>query len=224
MLSSPFPESIAFACHHISELPDSPLLPEEQACLSSEAASKRCQEFALGRFCARKALSHFHIHAQPVLRHSETREPLWPESIVGSITHSNEWGVAAVGQKQSVLGVGVDLECFDRKVNLGIQRLVCVPEENQWLNALASEQQKHALILLFSAKESIFKCLFPLCREYIAFKDALVHIDEQHSSFEFALLKGFGELFPEGFQHKGNYTFAPDRVLSSLFLNSEKQS
>ena len=53
---------------------------------------------------------------------------------------------------------------------------VCVPDELKWLANLSPEEANFYLRIIFSAKESIFKCFFPISRKYFHFKDACVKI------------------------------------------------
>ena len=69
----------------------------------------------MGRICAHGALSRFGLESEPILRNPETREPCWPDSIWGSITHSAGFAAVAVGLKKEIKGVGIDLENFSTK-------------------------------------------------------------------------------------------------------------
>ena len=112
MFSSPFPDFISFYCRQNSSKQDFLLLPEEQAIAESFDSQKRRAEFTLGRICAHEALSRFGLESEPILRNPETREPCWPDSVWGSITHSAGFVAVAVGLKKEIKGIGIDLESF----------------------------------------------------------------------------------------------------------------
>src|SRR5271169_2601616 len=76
------------------------LLPAEAQALS-KAVLKRVQEFAAGRLCARALLAEFGIHDFPI-KVADDRQPVWPETLVGSITHTAGL-CAAVVAPRSVL-------------------------------------------------------------------------------------------------------------------------
>ena len=162
MFSSPFPEFISFFCEHLSSSPDFLLHPEEEVISASFGSSKRRAEFSLGRYCARRALSKFELESVPILRNTESREPYWPKSVRGSITHSEGFAAAAVGLAKDVSGIGIDLESLSRVVDFNIRRHVCVDKEREFLESLPTEQANRYLRIIFSAKESIFKCFFPI--------------------------------------------------------------
>jgi len=219
MFSSPFPNFINFYCERqLSSRSDYLLLPEETEFLSTLCSSKRRAEFSLGRYCARRALSGFKLESEPILRNPATKEPCWPESIKGSITHSEGLAAAAVGMEKDISGVGIDVENLSRGVNFNIRRHVCVEAERKYLESLSPEQANRDLRIIFSAKESIFKCLFPISRTYLYFQDATVTIDEKNSGFTFILSKACADITPEGFQHYGRYSIAESLLLTSIYI------
>src|SRR4051812_26708965 len=75
----------------------------------AHCAQKRIRDFAAGRDCAHRALEELGIAGFSILSGS-TREPLWPQSIVGSITHTEGYAAAVVARAQQVRSVGIDCE------------------------------------------------------------------------------------------------------------------
>ena len=191
MFSSPFPEFISFFCEHLSSSPDFLLHPEEEKISASFGSSKRRAEFSLGRYCARRALSKFELESFPILRNTESREPYWPKSVRGSITHSEGFAAVAVGMTKDVSGIGIDLESLSRVVDFNIRRHVCVEKEREFMESLTAEQANRYLRIIFSAKESIFKCFFPISQTYLSFQDAAIILDEKKFEFSFVLSKVF---------------------------------
>ncbi len=219
MFSTPFPEQIKFCCLENATLPSYPILKEEAACLQSVKGEHRRAEFLLGRACAHQALAAFHLSHFPILR-NENRAPIWPESIVGSISHTENRAAAAVAQRTSVKGIGIDIENLQRPVNIGIQRHVCVSQEKEWLAQFPSDQLEIFLKIIFSAKESIFKCFHPLTGIYLDFRDARIVLVENPLGFKFTLLKACGSDFPKGFQHTGAYQIVQNMVLTSTWISA----
>ena len=218
MFSSPFPEFISFFCEHLSDSTDFILHPEEEKISASFGSSKRRAEFSLGRYCAHRALSKFELESVPILRIAETREPCWPESVRGSITHSEGFAAAAVGFAKDVSGIGIDLESLSRVVDFNIRRHVCVDKEREFLESLPTEQANRYLRIIFSAKESIFKCFFPISQTYLYFQDAEIIIDENNSEFSFSLLKACTGITSAGFQHSGRFSIKDDLLLTSIYI------
>ena len=218
MFSSPFPEFISFFCEHLSGSNDFLLLPEEEKISASFSSSKRRTEFSLGRYCAHRALSKFELQSVKILRNAATREPCWPESVRGSITHSDGFAAAAVGLTKDVSGIGIDLESLSRVVDFNIRRHVCVDKEREFLESLPTEQANRYLRIIFSAKESIFKCFFPISQTYLYFQDAEIIIEENNSKFSFLLSKACSGITSAGFQHYGMFSIKDDLLLTSIYI------
>jgi len=218
MFSSPYPEFISFFCEHLSDSTDFLLHPEEEVISASFGSSKRRAEFSLGRYCARRALSKFELESVPILRIAETREPCWPESVRGSITHSEGFAAAAVGLAKDVSGFGIALERLSSIVDFNIRRHVCVDKEREFLESLPAEQANRYLRIIFSAKESIFKCFFPISQTYLYFQDAEIIIDDKNSEFSFLLSKACTGITSAGFQHSGRFSIKDDLLLTSIYI------
>ena len=218
MFSSPFPEFISFYCGQNPADQDFGLLPEEQAIAESFGSQKRCAEFTMGRIYAHSALSRFGLESEPILRNPETREPRWPESVWGSITHSAGFAAVAVGLKKEIKGVGIDLESFSRSVDFKIRRHVCVDSELEWLESLPTKEAERSLRIIFSAKESIFKCLYPGTKTYLTFKDAAITINENANNFSFTIFKSLPSIIQQGFNHHGRYSEIDKMLLTSVYI------
>ena len=178
MLPNPFPDHISFCLLPVHSTSNQNLHPAEENYLSLVSSPSRKQHYRSGRICAKEALSRLGIKDQPVLRDSDTREPLWPEDISGAITHSGNWVAAATGKITTVSGIGIDLEDMERNIDPGISRHVCIREENEWLEELDDLYVDQALKLIFSAKESIFKAFFPSTRIFLHFYDARIFLED----------------------------------------------
>jgi len=218
MFSSPFPTTISFFCGNISSKTDINLTFEEKKILRTLISSKRKAEFSLGRLCAHQALSKFELESFPILRNPKTREPVWPESIRGSITHSGNFAAVAVGLAKDISGVGIDLEDLSREVNFNISKYVCVKEELEWLERFDFERANRNLRIIFSAKETIFKCFFPLTKTHLKFKDACVRINENSSNFSFTLSRKCSDNYRIGFEHQGSYSIKDNFLLTSMYI------
>lgn len=147
-----------------------PLLAPEEACIRN-AVDKRVREFRAGRACARRALARLGVHDFALVAGPE-RDPIWPQGIVGSITHCAGFVGVAVAPSESIRGLGVDAEPTE-KLGDGLVPLVCTPGEREWLGRVGQDWAK----ALFSAKEAVFKCLYPLTRTWLDFQDVSLTVD-----------------------------------------------
>ena len=218
MFDSPFPDLISFYCSQNPSDQYYKLLPEENAIAESFGSKKRRNEFILGRKCAHKALSRFGLESEPILRNFETREACWPNSVWGSISHSAGFAAAAVGLKKEINGIGIDLEGFSRSLDIKISRHVCVASELEWLESLKTKEAHRALRIIFSAKESIFKCLYPRTKTYFSFKDAVVSINGEEKKFSFYILKSIPGIIKQDFPQHGRYSEIDKMLLTSVYI------
>jgi len=155
------------------------LLPEEAAHLG-RAVAKRRQEFAAGRLCARRALAEFGMPDFPV-RAAEDRQPIWPDSLVGSITHTAGFCAAVVADRRHIQAVGLDSEVVG-DVKVEIWSHICLSGEIAWLRSLPVSEQAAAVTLIFSAKEAFYKCQYPLVRERLGFHDVRIEAPTWNAS------------------------------------------
>jgi len=157
------------ACE-VAALDDVPAaLYAEELELVESAVAKRRREFAAGRHCARSALARIGIGPRPILRRDD-RAPAWPEGVVGSISHSEAFCCAVVARSDELVGVGVDIESAE-PLPEKLADAICRPEERQRIAPLPPLPGSNWEKLLFSAKESIYKCYRPLAGRFLDFHE-----------------------------------------------------
>lgn len=147
------------------------LLPAEAACLG-RAVPKRVEEFAAGRLCARRVLAEFGI-MDFALQVGTDRQPVWPASMVGSITHTGGLCAAVAAERKAFAGLGMDSEVVG-DVNPDLWPSLCARPEITWLHSLPTAEQTSAAALIFAAKEAFYKCQYPATSEFLNFHDVLI--------------------------------------------------
>lgn len=149
-----------------------------------KAVSKRQAEYLAGRLCATKALSNLNS-AKTLVHTSESRAPIWPEGTYGSITHTKGIAAAIAGIENKPTGVGIDVEKLmkdDQEVKLQTHIL---REDEQTQFIYLGQQVTHPLSVIFSAKESIYKALYPFVKKFFGFDKArLISFTETMLTFE----------------------------------------
>jgi 4'-phosphopantetheinyl transferase EntD len=194
---------------------DSELLPEEARHVAS-AVDRRRREFAAGRACARLALGRLGLQAGPLLPGPD-RAPVWPEGTVGSITHCTDYCAAAVARRGAVRALGIDAE-LNAPLPPGVAELVCTEAELAW-TSMGAQRGTNWQVLIFSAKESVYKSWQPLTGEWLGYLDAELSIDPGQGSFEARLLvpahPALGKRF-SGFH--GRFAMTPSHVLTAVAL------
>lgn len=183
----------------LSELQEASFPAEELRLADAISSPKRRQEFLLGRLAARRALEvlgQSDPKSQPILR-GKDGEPLWPNDIVGSISHTTGVGVAVVGLRSEFESLGIDIELTSRKISDRALQKIALPAERVWIQERRSERDERAL-QIFCAKESIYKAYFPISGRHLTFKDAFVRWEEEHRSFVGTLLTDINEIHRAG--------------------------
>ncbi|MGY3942851.1 4'-phosphopantetheinyl transferase family protein [Aeromonas tecta] len=141
------------------------------------AVAKRQGEFLAGRLAARHALGPFGLGAQTVAI-GQHREPCWPAGMEGSISHSQLLGkgVALCAVRPREGGLGLDLEAW-LDADQAAQLWPGIVDKEEWERLAESATAAdlsvaEGLTLVFSAKESLFKSLYPRVGRYFDFLDA----------------------------------------------------
>jgi len=138
-------------------LPPLPPLEEE---LITGASERRRREFADARECAREALRKLGVPAQAIPAGPDGA-PVWPEGVVGSITHKGPYRAAAVARSEELAGLGIDAEP-DAPMPAGVLETVASPRELEQIEALLAQRPGIAWDrLLFAAKEAALKAAHP---------------------------------------------------------------
>lgn len=186
MIEQILPSPIA-AVEAFGDYPDAALFPGEDAIMARSPEARR-REFATARACARAALARLGLPAVPLLP-GLRGAPLWPEGVVGSITHCVGYRAAAVALTGDVVSLGIDAEPNEALPDDGMLDLISLGEERARLAELAVAMPTICWDrLLFSAKESVYKTWFPLARCWLDFGSAEVAIDADEGVFTARLL------------------------------------
>lgn len=138
----------------------------------ARAAEKRRRDFALGRTCARAALASLG-HGEAAIAIGEDGAPVWPQDILGSITHTSLYAAAVASEARRFAGLGIDAERVGGVTPKLWPRLFNAAEQAQ-LSGRADADV--AATLLFSAKEAAFKAM--RLRGALAFRDIAIDLGE----------------------------------------------
>jgi len=177
------------------------LLPGEEHAIARAVPSRR-REFSAGRTCARQAMRALGARALPIPQ-GQDRAPVWPDGLVGSITHTQTWCAAAVARTEDgIRAIGIDVEPAE-PLDAALLRIICVEEE---LEALAARPTERGLLgrLIFSAKESAYKCQYQLSRTLIGFHAMHIVLDEPAQRFSAVFRKDVAP-FAKGDVLEGRY-------------------
>ena len=154
------------------------LHPDEWEDIAS-AAPNRQKEFAAGRKLASALSDQIGLPPAP-LRRGEDRAPVWPSDRTGSLSHCDTLCVAAVGKRNTVQSVGVDVETIGR-VEEKLWPTLFTEKEVGYFSSLAPDTLALEATLFFSAKETFYKCQYPLTQEWVGFQDVEITRTDSHS-------------------------------------------
>lgn len=136
------------------------------------AVPKRRSEFSVGRRLAQELLAEWGVGAFALVPDAD-RCPVWPKGILGSISHCAAFCGVVVASSEGIRSVGLDIESAEPLEEKLVDR-ICSPEE---LSGLAPRARRERAKLLFSIKEAVYKCQFPLSRTFLGFHDVQVELD-----------------------------------------------
>ena len=197
----------------IDEQPENPWWGDELAVLHPAAVAKRRETFRMGRSAAHRALQTLEADTQPILA-GPLRDPRWPDGIVGSISHTDDVGMAIVAPADETDGVGIDIE--RRRDAPELVGQVLRPEELAWIDDRPADQRSDLVMAVFSAKETIFKAFFPRVRAFFGFEAA--SLEPLDGGFLARLVIDLDSDYPHDRSFPVRSRWGPEHVVSWLVL------
>ncbi len=213
LAASVLPQGLAIAVRDPRLMPQD-ADPEEGAALKA-AVPRRVAEFHAGRAAARAAMSELGLLPRPVPMGPD-RAPIWPEGVAGSISHTAQVCVAAVGRSADWAGIGIDLEPAEPLDPLLVGE-ICNRAERTWLGTQPAAERGLMAKLIFSAKEAAYKAQYPVSRKLFGFDVIEVRLDRENSRFtaEFKVEQG---PFAVGSTLRGAYAHAAGVLVTGVAL------
>lgn len=181
---------------------------------------KRQAEFFFGRLAARRALFTCGL-AQCDVAIGSSREPVWPEHVVGSISHSGYIAAAVALAGSAHRGIGIDLEPILRHDLLATVRATVLSEREYALLCAAAGSYSIEILctVVFSAKESFFKACFAAVRRYFDFSVVrVVGVDAHAQSLQLKLVQTLCPELVEGGVFEVRFEFADPGTVLTFFV------
>jgi 4'-phosphopantetheinyl transferase EntD len=107
---------------------------------------------------------------------------LWPRGATGSISHCADLCVVVVARRTRFLALGVDVEVAD-PLEAELWSTVCTPRELDLLDGIRETERGRLVRVLFSAKESIYKCVRAAQGPELAFHDIELRLEPGRGRF-----------------------------------------
>jgi 4'-phosphopantetheinyl transferase EntD len=192
-----------------------PALHPDEAEVASDMGSIRRREYAAGRSASRAALDELGMHAAAVGM-GRAGAPVWPTGSIGSISHTTDAAIAAVAAASSYASIGVDLEAA-AVVGAELEGEILNMCERIWLSREAPQNHPHLRTFLFSAKESVFKCLHPVVGGAWNFQRLTIRPCLRRSAFAAHVTPGAGSCGSEAVV-EGRMGWSSGHVLTAAVL------
>lgn len=138
---------------------------------------QRKASFLAGRLAVKNAFLDLDIRPENI-KAGLHKQPIWPNNIVGSISHCNSYSIATLNNISSYIeeNIGIDFQDIISQKDIELIRNTVLTEPE--LNFLGMDEegwnQEQIFTLIFSAKESYFKAMYPQVRQYFNFIDITI--------------------------------------------------
>jgi enterobactin synthetase component D len=184
--------------------------------LAQARVRTRVRDLLVGRACAQLALQQAGASSNQVGA-SPSRAPIWPEGWTGSLSHAAgiAWAVAA--RCSDFASLGIDLEhLLTAEAVESVHSVALTPGERRFEAWNDPGDVAWRTTVLFSAKESIFKCMSPLVKEFIEFTEMeLASVDPVAGHLRFTCLRQLSPWIERGQQLDVRFTRMGDLVLTA---------
>ena len=133
----------------------------------------RRAEYLAGRVISKIALEQLNSTILQVGR-GEHRSPIWPTGMVGSISHDNDSAICVVKRKSQVQSIGLDIEPIISDQIIEDIKTQIVSEKEYELIELSPINNQVGFTIIYSAKEALFKAIYPFVKKYLNFDSSIV--------------------------------------------------
>ena len=179
---------------------------------------RRHAQFAAGRTHAAQLLTLLGSTETSVASAADG-SPVWPEGFVGSISHTDRLIVVAVAPRDRVRSVGIDLESVIEDDVAGEVESLCLSRSERGLISHTGMNHAQFTTVCFSAKEALYKCLYPMVGRYFDFGDVqIVELDERSRTLRIHLLCDLNGEFVRGLRLQCSYRCEANHVFTVFEL------
>jgi 4'-phosphopantetheinyl transferase EntD len=222
------PDAVRLAEMSPADADPARLLPAE-GLLVERAVEKRRREFAAGRILARDVFASMRLSVAQIsgpLSSDADRVPIWPEGVVGSITHCQSLCATAAAFATDSAGIGLDVEPA-RPLTDELRPMIVHDREFALFDRLPAEVRPLGGVLAFAMKEAVYKAIYPIRRRFLEFRDVEIvrheiratssNSDDLQGEFEIEVLRTDAVL-PEHPSISGRYRIANGHVAAAVVL------
>lgn len=181
----------------------------------SSATDKRRAEYLAGRIAAKILLAKENIY-EAVTAFTD-HSPKWPDGWRGSISHTEKFAIVAITPKNTECNVGVDIERYISGMFSGAENTFTTESEQKLLTECGMDYNC-VLPIIFSAKESFFKAIYPRVNIFFDFYSvAIIELNTQSQLFTLQLMETLTETFAVGGCYSGYYIFHKNNIITLIY-------
>ncbi|MBV8441443.1 MAG: 4'-phosphopantetheinyl transferase superfamily protein [Hyphomicrobiales bacterium] len=140
------------------------------------AGSKRRRAGGAARIVARRLIAELGGDPSAPLARTPSGAPQWPDGLVGSLAHDNDFAVAAVAGRGRLKGIGVDIEPAE-PLPEDIVDFVLSETERRLTDGDGLQRR-----LVFVAKEAVYKAVHPFDGSELEFEHVEVRLAEARAT------------------------------------------
>lgn len=178
----------------------------------SRAVDKRRAEYLAGRTLARVAQETLG-HTPEQIPSAENRAPVWPTALAGSISHARGH-VACLLLPRTAGAPGIDIEAIATDNALSAITKTALLNTDAALLQGSHLPWPTAATLLFSAKEALYKALFPTVQRFFGFDAARLARPPSDTTLTLELTQTLHPNLPAGTAFTVHYDATAVRVLT----------
>ena len=147
------------------------------------------------------------------------RSPAWPVGYVGSISHTDTLLGVAVASANVLRGIGIDIEGIVSVQNAREIEQMCLNRHELRHRMRLGLERRVYTTLCFSAKEALYKCLYPLVQRYFDFRAVeIISLCPWRGTLRLRLMQDLSNEFQAGSVLTGHYRLDSAHVFTSFEL------
>ncbi|WP_415889733.1 4'-phosphopantetheinyl transferase family protein [Neptuniibacter sp. SY11_33] len=165
----------------------------------ADASLKRQCEYLAGRYCATDSLSKAGLSLPIEIGIGTHGSPIWPQGFIGSISHCEDLAASVVMPKASSNStIGLDIErVMTAEVAKEVESRILFGKDRDHQSAFDNFEQ--FLTTLFSAKEALYKAIYPQAKKVLEFDNAqLEAVYPEENRLTLSLTTSINKHLPQG--------------------------
>jgi len=184
----------------------------------AQARVERKNEYLCGRVLAQAVLNHHFGLDQPITSMYEPL-PIWPNHVLGSISHSQNKLIVALSNNAIYLGVDIEHWVTSEFAQESAHLVLTPSEFDLWKNKAAEFFDFARYVsLIFSIKESLYKAVYPTAKQYIDFLEAsIVDINFENQTLTLTFLPEIQQRYQLLEQYQGGWVVEQDHIMTWVF-------